>query len=351
MPITCDHIRYSLLSDEGQDLSSDALEHLESCPECREVEQTLHGLEPVLHQAVQDSAQSISTELPGWLDNKVRKSFNRGLRARKSIHDMPVVTGSHARLKGVDQRGRGLNSLPAREKGKTSGRSGPNIISLLRQPALAWAAAAVLILGFSLTALFVAGSGDPAGFIDYHVGDVRVTRVSGDVIPAGDLETTDVARGMGLETRDNAGAIIRLASDGERYVSMFIAPFSSVRVLNHEHVELKSGRAWFGVEPHGAGFTVSTTAGRVRVTGTVFGVSVEDQATRVDVTEGSVLVTQKEQKVEVNAGQAVQSMNKGGISAPADRLDGDSDPGWVTGLFAGENVVGKGSYMPSIAPR
>ena len=349
MPITCDHIRYSLLSDEGEGLSSDALEHLESCPECREVEQTLHGLEPLLYQAVQDSAPSISTELPGCLDSKVRRNFNRGPKARMSTHVMPVVTGDNARLKGADQRG--LNSLPAGRMGETSDKSGPNIISFLWRPALAWAAAAVLVVGFSLAGLFITGSGDPAGFIDYHVGDVRVTRVSGDAIPAADLGTTDVAQGMGLETRDNAGAIIRLASDGERYVSIFIAPFSSIRVLNHEHVELKSGKAWFGVESHGAGFTVSTTAGRVRVTGTVFGVSVEDQATHVDVTEGSVLVSQKEQKVEVNAGQAVQSMNSGGISVPADRLDGNSDPGWVTGLFAAENVVGKGSYMPSIAPR
>jgi hypothetical protein len=350
MHVLCEQIRFRLLSEDRQKLSSEELEHIEVCPECRELGETLQKIEPVLQQAAHQTAQLNPASLNQQLDRRVQDKLRLILHDRKSFPDRPASPATHGRLNGSARKGGAINPSQVKKKPGTAGGSRGKIITLFRQPRRAWAVAAVFIMGFSLLVLHFSGSGNHLGYLDYPHGDVHVIQASGNKLPVGNLELELVTRGMVLETAANSGAIIRLVRGDKRYITVLLDQSSRIRFKDNDHVRLLDGKAWFSVNPQGKGFNVSTNAGDVKVTGTVFGVSVEGQTTRVDVTRGSVSMSRNDLNRTIKAGQMVESIGNEGLSEPAERSAGLNDPYWVNGLHDSENSKTKGEYFPSIGP-
>lgn len=100
-------------------------------------------------------------------------------------------------------------------------------------------------------------------------------------------------------------------------------------------VRLLRGEAWFDVSPNGdRPFLVETTEGHVRVTGTSFGLRLEDGAAIVSLTEGQVELSTKPDRgaasfLALNAGQQAR-LSDGAISE-AIALDKTAASAWLRG--------------------
>src|SRR5262249_51258969 len=114
-------------------------------------------------------------------------------------------------------------------------------------------------------------------------------------------------RGATLSTADTAAAVFNLGSG----VHAEMSGATALKLLGTEKLALERGSVWLNVTPGGKGFEVETPFGLVKVTGTKFGVTVNDHETRVEVAEGSVAVSQAQGAGKVTAGQTLTASAAG----------------------------------------
>ena len=119
------------------------------------------------------------------------------------------------------------------------------------------------------------------------------------------------------------------------------------RLLGNGLVPMGIERLVQRVNPDARGFKVWTPAGVVRVTGTVFGVGVVGDVTRVDVAEGAVIASTLADSTSVSEGNWFQ-MGAGETQGPQARPDEKEVPDWVYQLRNAEAKAGEATYLPSL---
>jgi tetratricopeptide (TPR) repeat protein len=134
------------------------------------------------------------------------------------------------------------------------------------------------------------------------------------LLAAGEVERGDVA--VGIDSALREGTELRVA-EGEAVVAagtatrIWVAANTRLRLsrldASRAEVALEHGEVWAAVEPHESNLTIETRDGRIRVTGTAFGVRVEPRETVVEVARGSVVVGSRSQVVVAGQRFALRS--------------------------------------------
>jgi ferric-dicitrate binding protein FerR (iron transport regulator) len=163
----------------------------------------------------------------------------------------------------------------------------------------------------------------------------------------GDFRMPEKLR-AGAVVEARAGAAGVLAIDGRR-VAVHVRELSNLRIESDTKVVLDRGEIWCDVVTNSGRFEVLTPQGSVTVTGTKFGVAVDETGTRVLLHEGRVIVRGARDGNAMTPGtQATISPN---ADAPVFSNAPESvQPAWSKALLqrAAEDAATR--YYPSGAP-
>lgn len=324
--VLCQNLQRRLLESPAGPLGAAEREHLRGCPDCRAFAQDVVPAGALLASAARQGERHAATALPEGLKSRVLCQIEEQ-QAREARRPAASVRA------GAERPG-----LFARLEWRAS-------LAPLAGAALRWrwAAAACLVL-------LLAGAGvrdywqkRPLGRLEFACGP---TTLGQGAPPHEGLGAWACPRGTTLSTPQNASALF---SVGEG-VHAAMAQGTRLQLLEKESLALQQGSVWLHVTPGGKGFKVQTPFGLVQVTGTQFGVTVTDRETRVDVAEGSVLVSQAQRQGRVTAGLALTA-DAAGITAPATRPEGVNLPAWLDQLLIAKKMADASSYVPSIGKR
>lgn len=155
---------------------------------------------------------------------------------------------------------------------------------------------------------------------------------------------TPLSRGVVVQTTRNADCVLSLKKGTE----VLVASMSRVVVISPRHVRVDRGKAYFDVTPGRGEFTVEIPGGSVQVLGTSFEVSVDDNQSKVTVTNGKVKVSNERAFITVNPGQSgtIQSM---GAPVVQDVPNLNPVMRWVNDLRTQKNQNDLRTYYPSLA--
>ena len=280
----CGEIQLSIVEFHGKDLEPGVLAHVESCPGCRKVLETVQGIEePVVREADETSAR-IPVRLSPYLSRHVLEEIVKGRYEKERYQGW---LGSWRRFADM----------------------------LEKRPVLRFCVRAVpvfvLLVGICVHAYFKREQymRMVAAFVP---ADTSVRVVDG-------LVATSEAKGSWFDFGDHSrgalsnSAVLKLAGD--------------------RRVQLHKGSVWLDVTPDGRGFQVDTAFGLVTVLGTNFGVSLAGDNLRVEVARGTVTVTPPGGAPSpVSAGQIALAKTGGPGFALQAREAGQLVPRWVRDL-------------------
>jgi ferric-dicitrate binding protein FerR (iron transport regulator) len=211
-----------------------------------------------------------------------------------------------------------------------------------RRRSAIWAGAAavltIVIVGLT------AGGDSSIGRIDFAWQAVEIQGAGGRRIVRG-IADAPLSAGATLRTGERAEAMAWLG--GENQVRLAIGGSTNLTLRATNRIRLDGGSVWLSVKPGGEGFDVETPFGDVRVTGTIFGVSVDAESANVEVTEGSVRVEGPRGFVTLGAGERATATATD-VSEPVARSEADRVAFWVAELHAAMNRAHAASYIPSV---
>ena len=312
--------------------------HLEVCPLCREVAQEAAVTPAVLNAAARWAADRDPVALPKELKARVRRQALARLGADPAAEPATgPPTHFTVRTEADDPIPGWLDRL-----GSVFG------VGMGRR--MAWSCTILIAVGLVALIGVRRGGGGPIGQIDY-AAPLATLHQGGDVFQQKGLASKlPIHRHARIETAGDARAIAQLG-EGAR-VRMTLDRGTEVRVAQSRHIELVKGSVWVRVEPEGKGFRVKTPNAVIEVTGTRFGVTVDQHQTRVDVAKGTVMVGRPaaEGRVELNSGFRLVVSGQGALK-PMPRELGDALPGWVRAVLAKEDIAVGAAYLPSLQPK
>ncbi|NQU42646.1 FecR domain-containing protein [bacterium] len=209
-------------------------------------------------------------------------------------------------------------------------------------PSPQWWLSAAAVLAVVLIGAWWLTQEPPVGQLDYGAGRVQVSSYQGTESLEGRGEL-DYPRSSELRTGEDTMGTFSIGEE----VRGALGTATTLAVLDGNQVQLKEGKVWLRVTPGGAGFTVLSPNGLIQVTGTSFGVAMNDRYTQVEVVEGTVKISQGNSQVAVGAGQEIVCYPSV-LSAPNPRLDGTELPEWVAQLLEAEKIAQHEKFVPSL---
>jgi len=311
--------------------------HLEVCPLCRDVAQEAAVTPAVLNAAARWASERDPVTLPKELKARVRCQALARLGVDPIAESATEPPTHFAVRKEADDLALGWFDRLGSVFGVGMGRR------------LAWSCAILIAVG--LAALVGARrGGGPIGQVDY-AAPLATLHQGGDVFQQKGLASKlPIHRHARIETAGDARAVAQLGEDAR--VRLTLDQATEIRVVQSRRIDLDKGSVWLRVEPEGKGFLVKTPNAVIEVTGTRFGVTVDQGQTRVDVAKGTVLVGLPAAKERVELKSGFRLVVKGqDILKPMPRELGDALPEWVLAVLAKEDMAAAGAYLPSIQPK
>ena len=321
MKSSCEQILQKLLDSADDGLTRQEREHLQLCRTCREAYENVSAVGPELVRVAKQAKAHVPSRLRPELKEqvlvRVRAAFTSTIR-----HAAPQPRRRHLRSLWTV-----LASALAGDRARF----------------LAWATAAaavVILIGITLSSF---ARQRPIGKLEFTRGVVQVREASRNLQREG-IVALKIHRSAVIKVPQQSMGLFSL---NDR-VRCALAGSTELAVADRDRVDLLRGTAWFRVLPEGKGFEVHSPHGVVRVVGTSFGVTVNDDETRVEVTEGTVWVSHAARRSTVTAGQLARA-TQDAVRGPSARAEGTELPKWVTSLLAEEEAAHVGQYLPSLA--
>ena len=182
------------------------------------------------------------------------------------------------------------------------------------------------------------------GALEYRSGETSLLR-SGSVVNTENSD--DLVAGDVLNTENGV-----VSASIDNRVQLLVNRGTQLTVQERNRLEVKNGEIWVYVDPGSGKYSVSLPEGSVHVIGTSFGVSVNEEGSKVSVNRGKVLYRAGEKEIFIEKEQSLFLPAEAGSSGAVKTSDKNlrQPPNWVSSLvreMADEKLK---KFFPSAVP-